>query len=433
MNSDSLTTHFIKGSPNQKWTPRWVDLRPHAVQLEAWNSPARFKLLVAGRRSGKTELTKRRIAIASMVRKSPAGRYFAAAPTYGQAKRIWWDDLKAMIDKGWRRRVSESELYIQTTTGAQIWVVGLDQPARIEGTPWDGGAIDEFASCKPGIWDANIRPALADRRGWCWLLGVPDFDGPSQEEYHKKFMQGLSGNDPEWRSWSWPSTDILPPEEVESARAQMDPRLFEQEMLGRFVMRGSRAFPDFDPSIDVQPCEYDPALPLCWTLDFNIDPMCSGIIQHHKGHVRVLDEMVLPHTQTKDAVAEFRKRCFARNWSLNNLQIYGDASGRARDSTSGTSDWAIIRQLLPEARQRVPNANPPVKDTINAVNLRILSAAGERHLRIDPRCERLISDLRNAPAFGDLEPQHCLAWLRYFIVWEYPVIVDHGPSKIGLG
>ena len=88
--------------------------------------------------------------------------------------------------------------------------------------------------------------------------------------------------------------------------------------------------------------------------------------------------------------------------------------------------------MLPEARIRVPAANPPVKDTINAVNSRILTAAGERNLIINPACERLISDLRTAPVGGDLEPQHCIAWLRYFVHWEYPIRFESGPARIGL-
>ncbi len=104
-----------------------------------------------------------------------------------------------------------------------------------------------YADCRPGTFDAHIRPALADRRGWLWLIGVPDADAPAQVEYERLYDIAIKNNDPEWAAFHWPSADILPPEEIASAQRQMDPRLFRQEMLGEFILTGGRAFPDFSP------------------------------------------------------------------------------------------------------------------------------------------------------------------------------------------
>ncbi len=76
-------------------TRRWTPLRYHPVQQAYWSSPHRFNTIPAGRRSGKTELAKRKL-----VKRALAGtkfdppRFFAGAPTREQAKRIFWDDLK---------------------------------------------------------------------------------------------------------------------------------------------------------------------------------------------------------------------------------------------------------------------------------------------------------------------------------------------------
>ncbi|MGA3066093.1 MAG: hypothetical protein ABSF29_04515 [Tepidisphaeraceae bacterium] len=120
---------------NHKWTPRWVELRPHAEQLRLWNDETRFKVVPSGRRSGKTELAKRRL-VEHLFRRTPhgkPGRYFAAAPTDDQAKRVFWEDLKALIPRKWVQSTSESDLRVTTRSGSQIWVVGLDRPQRIEG------------------------------------------------------------------------------------------------------------------------------------------------------------------------------------------------------------------------------------------------------------------------------------------------------------
>jgi len=414
--------------PNLGIGPRWFELRFHHEQCRLWRNRARFKVVTAGRRSGKTELAKRMLIKQLFMNKLHGlpGRFFAAAPTRDQAKRIFWRDLKALLPRVWTAYTSESELLLRTTDGAELHVIGLDKPMRLEGVPWDGCVIDELADCKPGIWDANIRPALADRQGWAWLIGVPDLHGPSQIEYQRFYQLGVSRANPEWRSFSWPSADILPAAEIESARGRMDARLFEQEFLGKFIVAGGRAFPDFDFATHVHPAFYRKDRPLCWSLDFNINPMCSGILQHHDGMIYVIDELVLPDTRTDHAVDAFFQLAAARGWNLKGLTIYGDATGSARDSTSGISDWHIVANRLKAYTPilKVPRANPPIKDTLNAVNAKLRDANGHVHVCIDPRCVRLIEDLNTALWPGDLEPHHALSWFRYFVEREYPIMYE---------
>ncbi len=109
-------------------------------------------MVPAGRRSGKTELAKRRLVVAIPRDTGFADpRYFAAAPTRDQAKRIFWKDLKALIPSEWVRRIYETELCITTIFSSEVWVVGLDKPQRIEGVAWDGGVLDEYANMRAGM------------------------------------------------------------------------------------------------------------------------------------------------------------------------------------------------------------------------------------------------------------------------------------------
>src|ERR1700728_5511217 len=131
-------------------TPRWRRLRAHPVQRAYQQSPHRFNTVPAGRRSGKTELAKRKLvsrAIAAPVFDNP--RFFAAAPTRPHAKRIYWQDLKELIPEWMRARApSETDLVIRLINGAEIHVFGMDRPERIEGSPWDGGVLDEYGNMK---------------------------------------------------------------------------------------------------------------------------------------------------------------------------------------------------------------------------------------------------------------------------------------------
>lgn len=416
---------------------RWHALRYHREQCRLWGHPARFKTIHAGRRSGKSELAKRKLAMSlrdclnNPLRTWPDPRFFAGGPTRDQAKKIFWNDLKRLVPKSWVRRVYDGDLCLVTHWDAELWVMGLDKPARLEGPGWDGGVIDEFADCRAGIFDNNLRPALADRKGWLWMLGVPDFAGPSQAEYEAFCEIGASGQDPEWADFTWPSSDILDPVEVESMKRQMSLLLFEQETGGRFVMKGGRAVPDFGP--DNQSAEravYDPALPICWSLDFNVDPMCSGVIQHHQGQVRVIDELVLSDVTTPAACEAFLERAAERKWDLSGLRVYGDASGNSRrtvGATAATTDWYLVKNALRAAGvggvvMRVPLANPPIKDTVNSLNARVRTADGTVNLYVHPRCKQIIGDLKAAVWPSDMSEQHALAWLRYFVQREYPVL-----------
>lgn len=72
---------------------RWYPLIEHAVQRALIEDHVRFKVVPAGRRSGKTERAKRFIVREAM---QTPGQYFVAAPTRDQVKRIYWQDLKRL-------------------------------------------------------------------------------------------------------------------------------------------------------------------------------------------------------------------------------------------------------------------------------------------------------------------------------------------------
>lgn len=288
-------------------------------------------------------------------------------------------------------------------------------------------------NCKEKAWQANILPALSDRNAWVWLIGVPDFDSPGQVQY-KKIVDAIKSGDPDYKDWacfSWPSKDIVDPKEIADRMRTMDPLLFAQEYGGDFVLAGGLAFSSFDLKLHVNGAEavYDHNLPICISWDFNVNPFCFGVLQHDKKkgvRPRVIHEFRLADSDTNVACNAFLEWYEKLPYKPPSLHIYGDASGNARDSTSGQTDWAIIQKALKNLQPKfnIPSANPPVKDTVNAVRARLKNAAGEIGLVITPQATRLISDLQEALWPDDLMEQHSLAWLRYFVSQEYFVGVS---------
>lgn len=336
-----------------------------------------------------------------------------------------------MIHRDYVANISETELRITTKWKADLTVVGLDKPERIEGTPWDGGVIDELANVKPGAWEAHIRPALSDRNAWCWLIGVPDMDSPGQVAYKRMVDYARSDADPDWDCFSWPSSDIVDPKEIESARRTMDEQMFAQEFGGQFVLASGLAFPTFDLKTHVTDVQseavYDHLLPICLSFDFNVNPFCFGVVQHRRGdrpiRPRVIKEFRLSDSDTNVACNAFLEWYDSLQYKPPSVSCYGDASGGSRDSTSGTTDWLIIQKALKNLQPRfvVPSSNGPVKDNVNAVRARLKNAMGEVGIVINSQARQLISDFQSALWPSDLEECHSLAWLRYFLAQEYPI------------
>ena len=429
-------------------TPRWTPMKHHAEQHRLIHSPHRFNVVPAGRRSGKTEIEKRFKIVVSALRGTayPDPRFFAAAPTRDQAKRIWWEDLKALIPKSLiLGRPSETELVIWLVNGSSIWVVGMDKPERLEGPPWDGGVLDEFANMKPRAWGENVRPALSDRLGWCDFIGVPegrnhyyDLDQRARAEMIER------GEDSEWGAFHWISADILPPEEIEAARRDLDELTFQQEYEASFINFVGRAYYPFNETDHCPgPLEYNPKAPLIFCFDFNVAPGVAVVCQEMRSDLEggfagtgVIGEVWIPQNSNTRAVC----RRLTQDWGEHKGRVfcYGDATGGARGSakTEG-SDWDLVKEELRSAFGerlffRVPKANPAERARINAVNTRLKNGAGEVHLLVDPsKAPHVVRDLEGVRLLeggsGELDkkndPQltHNSDALGYYIAEEFPI------------
>lgn len=421
-------------------TPRWVPLRPHPTHLELLASPARFRVVWAGRRSGKTERAKRytirRGLTDSLERQYDIYRYFFAAPTRDQAKAIYWSDLKAMIAPELRLgRPNETELTVRTVTGAEFCVVGLDKPERIEGRPWNGGVLDEYANTKAKAWPENIRPALSDRGGWAWLIGVPE----GRNHFYELSRQAMADDTGEWAGFTWPSADILDPAEIESARRNLDELTFAQEYEASFVNFQGRAYYAFTDD-NLARLDYDPAQRLVLAFDFNVEPGVALAIQEQQlpnGQygTAVVGEVWIERGSNTRRVAERLVELYGGH--LGDVRLYGDASGGARGTAQlDGSDWDILRSILrPVFGDRlavnVPPANPAERARVNAMNARICSADGVRRLYVDPsKAPHLVRDLEGVAVAEDGQIvkdkkqnkllTHISDALGYYVVYEHP-------------
>jgi len=367
---------------------RWYELNDHDVQLDlikAVPSGLRFPLVPAGRRSGKTERFKR-----FLVKQANAvqGIYFAAAPTHDQAKKIFWDDLKAFtLSTSHKKQPSESYRIIYMNNGSEIHVIGLDKPQRIEGIPWTGGGIDEFADLKAAAWEANIYPALntinptrPDYRAWCWLLGVPD----GLNHYYELCEAAKANPDGDFRVFHWMTEEIFPEMAAEAKRV-MSFKQYNQEFRAAFETASGRIYEDYsdDNRTDegIRPHEQ-----LMWMHDQNYTPLSSSIGVRRGDSLYLLDEIVLTSAISEQSAIEFCEKY--KGHGNKHVLIYGDPAGRAGEKHGHASDYTDIEGVLKlngwRYTRKVKGKHPAIKDRQNAVRTKIKTASGGISLYVNP-------------------------------------------------
>ena len=224
------------------------DLTPW--QQEVWNSPARFNVVAAGRRSGKTRLAANKLLFHGL--NATKGHVWYVAPTQGAARDILWDDLLE-IGKDVITKTHVNNLQVTLVNGARISLKGADRPETLRGVSLAYLVLDEYATMKPETWETILRPALSDQQGPALFIGTP----AGRNHFYEMFTaaggyapsDGTSGgmgqsNDPEWEAWHFTSHDnpFIPRSELEAAQRSMSTFAFNQEFCASFNVRGSEQF-----------------------------------------------------------------------------------------------------------------------------------------------------------------------------------------------
>jgi hypothetical protein len=363
-------------------------------QWTVFNSTSRFRILVAGRRFGKTYLSLVELCRAAW---SPGHMAWYVGPTYKQAKRIAWKPLKQMTRPYWASQPNETDLTIELITGGTICLRGADNYDSLRGDGLDFLILDEYASIAREAWPEVLRPALADRKGGALFIGTPRGHDHFYDLYQK------AQNQPNWSSFQFTTEEggNVTQEELESATHELDERTYRQEFQASFEnLRAGLVYYAFDRNENVEPLRYNSQLPLFWSLDFNVNPMCAVIGQRDLDRVCILDELVLPDSNTPAACQAFSDwilRTRPHSLFAPEIHTYGDAAGNGRHTSASRTDWQTVddffRHQFCNPKRRVPSSNPPVKDRVNCVNAMLHNQAGERRLLIDPKCKQLILDL----------------------------------------
>jgi hypothetical protein len=385
------------------------------------NSNARFKVVIAGRRWGKTHLAVREMAKAARL---PNKHVWYIAPTYRMCKQIVWDNLKHKLqDLNWVTKINESDLTILLKNNSKISLRGADNPDSLRGVSLDYCVLDEFAMIDSMAWTSVLRPTLSDRKGGAMFISTPTGRNWAYELYQK----GLDPTEHQWESFSYTTIQggNVSADEIDSARRDLDERTFRQEYEATFEEYANRIWYSFDRALNVKQYTLDTPPVIYIGMDFNIDPMSAVIFARLGDTLHAIDEIEMYSSNTQEMVAELDRR-----YPKSRIWVYPDPASRQRKtSAGGATDLTILQNAGYVVK--APNAHNPIRDGINAVNSRLCSADGSRHLFVDPKCKKLIECLeKHSYKAGTTQPDkdsgfdHMADAMRYAVDYMFPVKRD---------
>ena len=222
-------------------------------QQEVFGDYSRFKVIAAGRRTGKSRLAAWLLIINGL--SETKGQVFYVAPTQGQARDIMWSLL---LELGHTVIASShvNNLQIKLINGTTIALKGSDRPETMRGVSLKFLVMDEYADMKPEVWEQILRPALADQKGSALFIGTP----MGRNHFYELYNYSKLSEDVDFKGWHFTSYDnpLLDPKEIKSAEKSMSRYSFRQEFLASFEAQGSELFKEEDVTfLDEEPDEGD--------------------------------------------------------------------------------------------------------------------------------------------------------------------------------
>lgn len=382
------------------------------TRKEILNDPSRFKVIVAGRRWGKTVLSLMYLLKDEF---QPGERRWFITPTYRQGKMIVFPVLRQMFNGFVGAKLNESEMSVVFENGAELAVKGADNEHNLRGVELTKAVMDEMAYIKPHVWEEIVYPMLATTQGEVLFIGTPSGYDMMYELYIKG--QAESG----WKSWQFKTVDggFVPKEEIERAKRTMDEVVFRQEFEGSFETTGNRAAYNFDRDTHCVKTK-ELSNELWWGVDFNVDYMTATLAcQYTDGTIHFFDEIRLKNSNTEELSMAMKK-------IAPSIEVYPDPAGKARSTTSRRSDHQILRDH--GFMIRAKKSHPSHIDRLNALNRKLKDAEGNIGMTIDPSCIYLVKDLeqcqrdkRGGLDKSQIELTHALDACSYAIAHKFPI------------
>ena len=360
-----------------------LNFSPYDEQQQVLKSDARFRVVAAGRRSGKTLMAAFETARRALnAEGSWRGYWVGAEYHHCQTAFDILDSVlsDSVVDRKKHSPPREIELFngatieFHTASGGALVSMGLD---------WV--VCDEAAKDFPErSWTQELRPALSDRAGEAMFISTPDGRG----WFYDRFEHGRDESKPEWDSWCWSTyqNPHVPDGEIDSARGTMPDRVFRQEYEAEFVDESGGVFSKLDDRL--------------FTESFTLEDIDGT-------------------------------EPFAHGWDLARHEDYLagvvlDAEGRVVHFHRSQSDsWPAIQRTIEDAAAEYPGLVAVDASRDNKVVADLAESIG--HNRVEPvkfspkRKRELIEDLTASVEAGELTAPEIPQLRHELSIFEYDV------------
>tara|TARA_R110000803_G_scaffold31254_2_gene69874 strand:- start:292 stop:1572 length:1281 start_codon:yes stop_codon:yes gene_type:complete len=309
--------------------------RKHQAELHNLLDKHRFAVLNCHRRFGKTVCILNHLIKSALTNPLPNPRYAYVAPTYKQAKSIAFDYIKQFTAKIPGTSYNETELRCDLPNGSRITLLSGEAGDSLRGLFLDGVCIDETAQIEPSLWNEILRPALSDRKGFCYFIGTP---AGMQNFFYDIYQYAMS--DPKWLAYTAPvsRTKIIDQEELDAAAAQMGVSKYKQEFECDWIanIEGSlygNIIKNLEQKNQLTKIAYDPGLLVHTAWDLGVDDSTAIIFYQQLGNqILIIDYYEnnregLPHyvqmIKDKDYV-------YGEHFAPHDIEVTEFSSGKTR-------------------------------------------------------------------------------------------------------
>lgn len=341
-----------------------IPYRPRSVWLPYHQSAARWRVVVAHRRAGKTVAAINGLIKTALTCQLPDARCAYVAPYLSQAKAVAWDYLKKFTAPIPGVKWNEAELRADLPNGARVRLFGADNADALRGQYFDDVDCDEFGDWDPRAWTEVIRPALSDRQGKATFTGTPR----GKNTFYDLRQRAKSGADG-WALWELKAsqTGLLTAAELEDASASMDEAAYQREYECSFDAAIEGAYyaremnkAESDKRICRVPLEPTVKVETWWDLGID-DATAIWFVQDVGPERRIIDYLEV----SGEGLPAIVKRLEAKDYRFGRHILPHDAE--ARELGTGVSRVETLKALGLRDITIVPAQS--VADGINAVRL----------------------------------------------------------------
>ena len=309
--------------------------RPLQAKLHNDLDNHRFAVLNCHRRFGKTILIILHLIKKALTNDKKNPRYYLIGPTFVSIKRVCWDYLKQYASCIPGTTFNETELRCDLPNGARITLLSSEDPDKIRGIYADGVCIDECSQMNPILWNEIIRPALSDRKGFCYFISTPA--GMSNIFYD---LYQHAQSDPNWLAYTAKAseTGIIDQEELDAAKAQMGDAKYKQEFECDWIANIEGAvygeiIKSLEEKKQITRIAYDPALMVHTAWDLGVDDSTAIVFYQLLGNqILIIDYYEnnregLPHYVQ---VVKDKDYVYGEHFAPHDIEVTEFSTGKTR-------------------------------------------------------------------------------------------------------